>query len=97
MITDRFLGSVAGFVNTSIAKVVLNQTYEITTFDVKEVQGNVVMIEYMVPAASVDLVTLIQLKDEAGALITENTVYVPVPSDTIIRQPITVKELVGVV
>lgn len=97
MITDRFLGSVAEFVSTNVAKVVLNQTYEITNFTIKSVQGTVLTIEYMVPAASVDLITLIQLKDAADSVITENSVYVPVPSDTIIRQPITVRELLGVV
>lgn len=97
MITDRFLGSVADFVNTNVAKVVLNQTYEITTFSIKSVQDNVLTIEYMVPAASVSVINLIQLKDASDALISENSVYVPVPSDTIIRQTVTVRELVGVV
>lgn len=97
MITDRFLGSVADFVNTNVAKVVLNEDYEITTFSVKSVQDNVLTIEYMVPSASVSVVNLIQLKDATDRLISENQVYVPVPSDTIIRQTITVNEQVGVV
>jgi len=97
MITNEFLGSVAEFVNTRVAKVVLNQNHEITNFTVKSVQGTVLTIEYMVPAADVSLITMIQLKDGSDALISENTVYVPVPSDTIIRQPITVSELIGVV
>lgn len=97
MITDRFLGNVAEYVNTNVAKVVLNQTYEITNFSVKSVQDNVLTIEYMVPAASVSVVNLIQLRDASGALVSENSVYVPVPSDTIIRQTITVSEQVGVV
>lgn len=97
MITDRFLGSVADFVNTNVAKVVLNQDYEITTFSIKSVQDNLLTIEYMVPAASVSVVYLVQLKDATDRLISENQVYVPVPSDTIIRQTITVNEQVGVV
>jgi hypothetical protein len=97
MITDQFLGSVADFVNTNVAKVVLNQDHEITDFTIKSVQGNVLTMEYMVPAASVSVINLVQLKDVTGALISENQVYVPVPSDTIIRQTITVSELVGVV
>jgi hypothetical protein len=97
MITDQFLGSVANFVNTNVAKVVLNQDHEITDFTIKSVQGNVLTMEYMVTAASVSVINLVQLKDVTGALISENQVYVPVPSDTIIRQTITVSELVGVV
>lgn len=97
MITDQFLGSVANFVNTNVAKVVLNQDHEITDFTIKSVQGNVLTMEYMVLAASVSVINLVQLKDATGALISENQVYVPVPSDTIIRQTITVSELVGVV
>ncbi|MGK5512063.1 ketopantoate hydroxymethyltransferase [Brevibacillus formosus] len=97
MITDQFLGTVAEFVNSKVAKVVLNQTYEITNFTIKSVQENVLTIEYMVPAASVSVITLIQVKDAVSGLISENQVYVPVPSDTIIAQTVKVKELVGVV
>jgi len=96
VITDRFLGNVAEYVNTNITKVVINQTHEITDFAVKAVQGNVLMIEYMVPAASVEVINQIQLRDGTGALVSENQVYVPVPSDTIIRQTITVSEQTGV-
>jgi hypothetical protein len=97
MITDRFLTSVANFVDANIAKVVINQDVEITDFAIKEVQGNVFTIEYMVKADRVSEVHLIQLKDASNALVSENQVYVPVPSDTILRQTITVREQVGVV
>ncbi|MCC8435491.1 ketopantoate hydroxymethyltransferase [Brevibacillus sp. M2.1A] len=97
MITDEFLGTVAEFVNSKVAKVVLNQTYEITNFTIKSVQGTVLTIEYMVPTASVSVISLIQIKDAVGGLISENQVYVPVPSDTIITQTVKVRELVGVV
>lgn len=97
MITDRFLGSVAEFINTNVSKVVLNQTHEITDFSIKSVQDNVLTIEYMVFAADVNLINQIQLWDGSGALVSENQVYVPVPSDTIIRQTITVSERTGVV
>lgn len=97
MITDRFLGNVTEYVNTNIAKVVINQTHEITKFSVKAVQDNVLTIEYMVKAANVDVINQIQLRDGSGALVSENQVYVPVPSDTIIRQTITVSERTGVV
>lgn len=97
MITDEFLGTVAEFVNSKVAKIVLNQEFEITNFTIKSVQGAVLTIEYMVPSASVSVISLIQIKDAVGGLISENQVYVPVSSDTIITQTVKVRELVGVV
>lgn len=96
MIIDEFLGTVAEFVNSKVAKVVLNQEFVITNFTIKSVQGAVLTIEYMVPATSVSAISLIQIKDAVDGLISENQVYVPVSSDTIITQTVKVSEIVGV-
>jgi hypothetical protein len=92
VITASFLNEVAEFANAKVAKVVLNGAYEITTFQVKEVTDNVLALNYIVPAAEVSLITTIELKDAAGVTISHNDVYVPVTSDTLLVQTITIKE-----
>ncbi|MDF2925879.1 MAG: ketopantoate hydroxymethyltransferase [Paenibacillaceae bacterium] len=92
MIATAFLTDVATYTDGRIAKVVLNDTYTITDFTVKEVSGAAVAMQYMVPVADVSLVTKIELKDSADNVISSNDVYVPIASDTILLQSIQVKE-----
>lgn len=93
MIESTLLAELANHVNTRIAKVVLNKTYEITEFTVKQVSKSVVNLEYMIPLGSVDSVSLIELRAADGTVLSSNDVYIPLTSDTIIKQPITVKEV----
>ncbi|WP_281868347.1 ketopantoate hydroxymethyltransferase [Brevibacillus parabrevis] len=93
MIESSFLGTVAGFINNYVSKVLLNGTVEITTFSKKEVRDNVLHLEYLVPAAVVSEVRLIQLQNAAGKTVSSNTVYVPISTDTFIKQSIEVSEV----
>lgn len=94
MIATEFLHDIADYVDDRIAKVVLNDSYEITEFVVKAVTDNVVALNYIVPADEVSLVTLIELKDGEDNLITTNDVNVPIMSDTMILQTIETKEVI---
>lgn len=93
MITQQFLNDVAGYVDSRVAKVVLNGSYEITQFEIKQVTDNTLAIKYIIPAAEVSLVTLIELQDAAGNVITTNNVNVPITSDTLMLQTISVEEV----
>jgi hypothetical protein len=93
VIESSFLGTVAGFINNYVSKVLLNGTVEITTFSKKEVRDNVLHLEYLVPAAVVSEVRLIQLQNAAGKTVSSNTVYVPISTDTFIKQSIEVSEV----
>ena len=93
MIAESFLRDVAEYVNSRVAKVVLNGSYEITQFEVKQVTDNTLAIKYIIPAAEVSLVTLIELQDAAGNVITTNNVNVPITSDTLMLQTISVEEV----
>ena len=66
MIDTAFLQDVAEYVDSRVAKVVLNGTYVITNFEVKQVTDNVLAMKYLIPAADVSLVTTIELKDAGG-------------------------------
>ncbi|MGG4552247.1 ketopantoate hydroxymethyltransferase [Paenibacillus humicus] len=90
---SSFLNDVARFVDANISKVVLNDTVEIMSFNVKEVTGSTVGMQYIVPAADVSLVTKIELKDANNNIKTTNNVYVPITTDTLLLHTVQVKEV----
>jgi hypothetical protein len=92
MIDTAFLQDVAEYVDSRVAKVVLNGTYVITNFEVKQVTGNVLALKYLIPVADVSLVTSIELKDAADNVISTNNVNIPITADHLMIQSITVKE-----
>lgn len=92
MITSTFLHDVAEFTSSQVAKVVLNDSYEITSFEVKEVSDNVLAMQYLVPNGSVAVIDKIELQNAAGGVISSNNVHVPIAADTILLQTIEVKE-----
>lgn len=95
MISEQFLHDIANYVDGRIAKVVLNGAYEITDFEEKAVNENMVALNYIVPAADVSLVTKIELKDSNDNLITSEDVNVPITVDTLLLQTIEIKEVVA--
>jgi len=94
MITQTLLNSMATFVNGKVAKVVINGSYVITNFKVKEVSENVLALNYVVPVADVSLITTIDLKDASNTVLTSNQVNIPIVADHLMLQTITVKEAV---
>ena len=92
MIESTFLNDVAKYVDSRVAKVVLNGTYVITNFEVKQVTGNVLALKYLIPVADVSLVTSIELKDAADNVISTNNVNIPITADHLMIQSLTVKE-----
>lgn len=94
MIDSQFLNGVSDYVDSRIAKVVLNGNYEITNFEIKEVTDNTVAMQFIVPASDISLLTLIELKDSSDELITSNEVNVPVNADLLMLQTVEVKEVV---
>jgi hypothetical protein len=92
MIDTAFLQDVAEYVDSRVAKVVLNGTYVIADFEVKQVTDNVLALKYLVPAADVSLITTIELRDAADNVISLNNVNIPITADHLMIQSITVKE-----
>lgn len=93
MIEPSFLHDVAEYVDSRIAKVTLNESYDITDFQVKEVTGNMLALNYIIPAADVSLVTKMELKDENDTVLTSDDVNVPITSDALMLQTIEVEEV----
>ncbi|RXZ84695.1 ketopantoate hydroxymethyltransferase [Paenibacillaceae bacterium] len=92
MITTALLHDVAEYVDSRVAKVVINGSYEITDFQLKQVTEHTLVLNYLIPAAAVSLVTLIELKDAADNTLTSNAVNVPITADHLMLQTIEAKE-----
>lgn len=95
MISTQFLEDIAKYVDSRIAKVVINGTYEITQFEVKQVTDSTLAMRYIVPASEVSVITMIELKDEDGNVISSNSVNIPITADQVMIQAIEVKEVVN--
>ncbi|WP_282939003.1 ketopantoate hydroxymethyltransferase [Paenibacillus sp. RC67] len=93
MIPTTYLSKLALFTNNQIVKVVVNGSYEIVSFSIKQVTASTVEMEYVIPFGSIEEVTLIELKSSEDVVISSNAVYVPITSDTIIKQTIVIKEV----
>lgn len=93
MIASTLLTELAEVVNGRIAKVVLNDVVELTAFKVKRVDDSTVVLQYIIPAESVSLVTNIKLMTDTGEILTSNSVHVPIASDTLLLHTIPIKEV----
>lgn len=94
MISAGLLHEIAVYVDQRIAKVVLNETYTISEFEVKAVTESTIALNYIVPASDVSLITLVELKDAADNILASNTVNVPITADHMMLQTIFIKEAV---
>lgn len=93
MISQEFLNDVADYMDGRVAKVVLNEgEVIITDFFIKDITGSELTLQYMVLAGSVTDITLIELQDASGGVISANEVEIPITADTIMIQTILVKE-----
>lgn len=93
MITQEFLSRVAAYAAHEIAKVVLNDTHEITTFDLKRADGTTVTVNYLVRAADVSQINRIALMTADGTVVSTNDVDVPITADTLMVQTINFGEV----
>ncbi|MEK3886516.1 ketopantoate hydroxymethyltransferase [Bacillus sp. FSL K6-3431] len=92
MIATDFLIDIAGQVNHSIEKVMLNGVYEIPDFTIKEVNGSSALLNYIVPFGALTTITKIELMGAQNIVISTNDVNVPITTDTVIVQSILVRE-----
>ncbi|ASS76806.1 ketopantoate hydroxymethyltransferase [Tumebacillus algifaecis] len=93
MIESAFLHDVASYTDSRIAKVVLNETHEITSFESRAITGSELILRFMVPSSAVSTITKIELKDAANNTVSSNVVYVPIATDTVISHTIKILEV----
>lgn len=93
MIPEAFRSDIAGFIESKIAKVQINGTYDITNFIVKSVVGNKLKMAYEIPFGAIDEVNTMALLKTNDEVISTNDVYLPITSDTNISHTFTILEV----
>lgn len=89
---QEILNDLGIHLNSRITKVVLNGVYEITNFIVKEVTSSTVALNFLIPAADVSLVTLIEVKGD-NIRISSKPVNVPITSDNLMLEIFEITEV----
>lgn len=89
---QEILNDLALHLNSRITKVVLNGVYEITDFIVKEVTASTVVLNFLIPADDVSLVTLIEVKGD-NLRISSKPVNVPITSDNLMLETFEITEV----
>ncbi|MDQ0269926.1 ketopantoate hydroxymethyltransferase [Cytobacillus purgationiresistens] len=92
MISASFKNDIAKYTDQRVSKVVLNGTFSISNFEVKSVSDNVMVLNYIVFASDISLITKIELVDSQNKIISSNDVNIPVTTDQLMIQTIEIKE-----
>lgn len=91
MIQASYLTEIAQYTNSRIAKVTLNGQYNIEKFTIKQVEAQLVELEYLIPSADISSVTLLELRSSKNEIISSSEVFIPVAADTVVKQYVEVK------
>lgn len=90
-IQPQLLNDSADAVINAVASARINGSVSITTLT-KYTNSNVATIQYTVTEAQAATVTLLELLDTSGNVLTSSTVYIPVTDQAILTHEITVEE-----
>lgn len=91
-VRPALLSDAAEFVAEDVAAVLINGTIKLSNFRLKNVDSNVVSIEYDVDSSMTNLITDIKLLNANDEVLTQSAVYVPVTQTVVSKHIITVKE-----
>lgn len=91
-IQTALLNDTANFVSQTVSAVLINDTVKITEIVTKQIYDNAVSVEYTVTPEMVDLITSIKLLKSDDSVLTQSSVYVPVPQPIMSKHTITIKE-----
>ncbi|WP_127531187.1 ketopantoate hydroxymethyltransferase [Paenibacillus kobensis] len=92
MITKVFKNEMAQYAADRIDKIALNAgAYTISAFTVKQVEEGTITLNYIIPIGAVPTVNRIEVKSLTGT-ISDNAVNIPITTDTLIVQVISVEE-----
>lgn len=93
-LTPLILNKLKTFTGEEIKAVLINDTYKITTFVQKIITGGYLRIQYNVENwEQIKLITNIKFLDAEGFILSNNAVYIPVASDTMIEHRINIREV----
>lgn len=93
-LTPLMLNKLKTFTGKEIKAVLINNTYKITTFVQKIITGGYLRIQYNVENwEQIQLITNIKFLDEDDLILSNNPVYIPISSDTMIEHRINIREV----
>lgn len=93
-LTPLMLNKLKTFTGEEIKAVLINDTYKITTFVQKIITGGYLRIQYNVENwEQIQLITNIKFLGEDDLILSNNPVYIPISSDTMIEHRINIREV----
>ena len=93
-LTPLILNKLKTFTGEEIKAVLINDTYKITTFVQKIITGGYLRIQYKVENwEQIQLITNIKFLDEDDLILSNDPVYIPISSDTMIEHRINIREV----
>lgn len=93
-LTPLMLNKLKTFTGEEIKAVLINDTYKITTFVQKIIAGGYLRIQYNVENwEQIQLITNIKFLDEDNLILSNDPVYIPISSDTMIEHRINIREV----
>lgn len=93
-LTPLMLNKLKTFTGEEIKAVLINDTYKITTFVQKIITGGYLRIQYNVENwEQIQLITNIKFLDENDLILSNDLVYIPISSDTMIEHRINIREV----
>lgn len=92
-IQSSLLSGAASFAAADVASVRINSTLVINAFQLKQSVGTQAIIEYNIMPEQTQTITLIELLDASGNVLTSSTVYIPVILGVLMTHKINFKEV----
>lgn len=93
-LTPLMLNKLKSFTGEEIKAVLINDTYKITTFVQKIITGGYLRIQYNVENwEQIQLITNIKFLDENDLILSNDPIYIPISSDTMIEHRINIREV----
>lgn len=93
-LTPLMLNKLKTFTGEEIKAVLINDTYKITTFVQKIITGGYLRIQYNIENwEEIKLITNIKFLDGEDLILSNDSVYIPIASDTMIEHRINIREV----
>lgn len=93
-LTPLMLNKLKTLTGEEIKAVLINDTYKITTFVQKIITGGYLRIQYNIENwEQIQLITNIKFLDENDLILSNDPVYIPISSDTMIEHRINIREV----
>ena len=92
--TPLMLNKLKEFTAETIQAVLINDTYKVTTFVQKIITGGYLRIQYNIENwEQIKLITNIKFLDGEDLILSNDPVYIPIASDTMIEHRINIREV----